>query len=120
PAAPHSASATPAPTSEPAPPTSEPAAAPHPGPAPVPVPVDRPAGRVAPVLRQGSVLPMILIGLGVLFFLWLLSRAFRRPQQPTYGAPPQQPYGGQPQPVGPAPGYGPASAPRPSGPPVAN
>jgi uncharacterized membrane protein YgcG len=73
--------------------------------------------------RQGSnVVPLILLGVGVLVFLWLLSRVFRRPQQPADGGPAPG-MGGQPQPVqppvgpAPAPGYGPA--PRPPAPPVA-
>jgi uncharacterized membrane protein YgcG len=72
-----------------------------------------------PVPRQGSnVLPLILLGVGVLIFLWLLSRVFRRPQQRDYYGGPAPGVGGQPQPIGPAAGFGPA--PRPSAPPVMN
>jgi hypothetical protein len=66
-------------------------------------------------------MPLILLGVGVLVFLWLLSRAFRRPQRPPYQYPapgmggPSQPV---PSPVGPAPNYGPG--PRPGAPPMGN
>jgi uncharacterized membrane protein YgcG len=104
-----------------APSKGAPLAASAPAAAPAPEEDQKAFGEPAP--RQGSnVLPLILLGVGVLVFLWLLSRVFRRPRQPAYGGPAPG-MGGQPQPVeppvgpAPAPGYGPA--PRPPAPPAA-
>jgi uncharacterized membrane protein YgcG len=107
---------------------------PTPGPAPGPVPSSSPDSKPAPVAAGGgSILPLVLVGVGVLVALWLLSRLFRRsstPAQPprpdvrtAYGpgagaapTPAGQPgYGqpgqGAPPPPGPRPGYGPAPPP---------
>ena len=74
-------------------------------PAPAPLP---PAGPLqGPAPPKGlNMFSILLMGVGVLVFLFLVSRIFRRPQQPTYGpgmGQPQQPQAG----YGPAPGYGP-------------
>ncbi len=92
---------------------------PAPASVPTPAPAGAPQAAVAPAAQKGSsMMPLILLGVGVLVFLWLLSRAFRRPQQPPYQYPaqgmggPSQPV---PSPVGSQPNYGPG--PRPGAPP---
>jgi uncharacterized membrane protein YgcG len=107
------------------------ASGPAPGPVPAPAPNDD-AQAARPAASGGSILPLVLGGLGVLVALWLLSRLFRRsstsaqPPRPdvrtAYGpgagaapAPAGQPGYGPPgpgaPPPGPRPGYGPAPPP---------
>ncbi len=92
----------------------------------LPGPAAQPDVLPHPQQREGSIMPFLLIvGGGMLLFLWFVSRMFRRPAQPDrrammtgQGAPyPQQPnpgYGPQRPNPGPAPGYGYGQPPAPA------